>query len=73
VACLGHPWKHVELATSVEGVLLFVGGNQGKEFTLSVKGSDGGWFRDAPLRVGHTCGPRGFVQDGLTAAVIRRT
>lgn len=33
------------------GVLLFVGGNQGKEFALSVKGSGGEWFHDAPFRV----------------------
>lgn len=66
-------------------VLLFVGGNQGKEFALSVKGSGGEWIHNAPFRVdgfppepfvpalGHTCGPRWFVQDRLTAAVICRT
>lgn len=43
----------MEFTTSVGvGVLLFVGGNQGKEFALSVKGSGGEWLHDAPFRVG---------------------
>jgi hypothetical protein len=81
----GHPWKHVEFTTSVEGVLLFVGGNQGKEFTPSPRSK--GVIESASVRhpsespipgpsvlaLGHTCGERRFVQERLTAAVIRRT